>query len=137
MPSSASKTLARISSAYSVVGGLSGQHFLKQLMHHEASFGAAADRARDASIVQSRGKLFGERRGVGGDLVTFCRRRQAVWHLVAAWAAPYDGAAGRGNGGGFATPGRFVLGIFRLRNNREDRGRTRSPGGQTMVDRQA
>ena len=62
----------------SAVGGLSGQHFLKQLVHDEASLAAAADRARDSGSVRSRGKLLGDSRGIGEDLVTFGRRR-GVW----------------------------------------------------------
>src|SRR5271166_3631745 len=91
-------------------------------MHHETTLPPATDRGRNWRIVRSKGKLFRESRGIGEDLVAIGRERSAGWHLVAAWAAPHDGAARRGNSGGFAAPGRFVLGILRLRDIAEFRG---------------
>ena len=42
-----------------VIGGLAGQHFLEQLVHDEASLAAAADCARDCSIVRLKERVDG------------------------------------------------------------------------------
>jgi hypothetical protein len=96
------------------IGGLAGQHLLEQLMHYEPTLPTAADCARNFRVVRPRGKLFRESHGIGEDFVTIGRNRGIVRHLVAAWAAPLDGAASGSVCGGFIAPGQFILGIVRL-----------------------
>lgn len=70
---------------------------------------------RDRSIVGTRRQLLRENRSVGEDLLAIGRWCRVEWYLVPAWAPPYDRAAGRSDGRCFAAPGRFILGILRLR----------------------